>query len=106
MPKPPGLMLTLIHVPLRSAAVPLAVTLAVAAWLGGQSATRGEEPHAAAQSLILARCVECHGADAQESNLRLDSRAAILRGGDFGPAAVAGKADMSELLRRVKSTNL
>jgi mono/diheme cytochrome c family protein len=106
MPKPPGLMLTLIHVPLRSAAVPLAVTLAVAAWLGGQSATRGEEPHAAAQSLILARCVECHGADAQESNLRLDSRAAILRGGDFGPAAVASKPDGSELLRRVKSTNL
>jgi len=106
MPKPPSLMLTLIHAPLCSAAVPLAVTLAVAAWLGGQSATRGEEPHAAAEGLILARCVECHGADAQESNLRLDSRAAILRGGDFGPAAVAGKADMSELLRRVKSTNL
>jgi cytochrome c553 len=106
MPKPPGLLLTLNPAPLRSAAVPLAVTLAVAAWLGGQSATRGEEPHAAAEGLILARCVECHGADAQESNLRLDSRAAILRGGDFGPAAVAGKADMSELLRRVKSTNL
>jgi mono/diheme cytochrome c family protein len=87
------------------AAVPLVVWLAAVVWLGGQSATRGEEAHAVAQNLILSRCVECHGVDAQESNLRLDSRAAILKGGDFGPAAVAGKADTSELVRRVKTTN-
>ena len=87
------------------AAVPLGVTLAAAAWLEGAACGRGEEPHAAAQSLLLARCAECHGGDAQESNLRLDSRAAILKGGDFGPAAVAGKADTSELVRRVKTTN-
>jgi mono/diheme cytochrome c family protein len=87
------------------AAVPLVVWLAAVVWLGGQSATRGEQVHAAPQNLILARCVECHGADAQESNLRLDSRAAILRGGDFGPVAVAGKADTSELVRRVTTTN-
>jgi cytochrome c553 len=69
------------------------------------SVGRGEEPHAAAQALMLARCAECHGVDAQESNLRLDSRAAVLKGGDFGPAAVAGKADKSELIRRVTTTN-
>jgi mono/diheme cytochrome c family protein len=69
------------------------------------TATGGDGAPSAAQALILARCVECHGADGQESHLRLDSRAAILRGGDFGPAAVAGKADASELIRRVKTTN-
>ena len=79
--------------------------LAMASTLPAASAARGEDGRAAAQSLILTRCVECHGADAQESHLRLDTRAAVLRGGDFGPAAVAGKADASEILRRVKSRN-
>jgi len=88
------------------ASVLLVGWLATAAWLGGSTSSHGEDAHAGAQSLILARCAECHGADAQESNLRLDSRAAILRGGDFGPAAVASKPDRSELLRRAKSTNL
>jgi len=112
VPKLPTLIPTRLLAPvlapavIRSrAAVPLVVWLAAVVWLGGQSGTRGEEAHAAAQNLILARCVECHGVDAKESNLRLDSRAAILRGGDFGPAAVAGKADTSELVRRVKTTN-
>jgi len=112
VPKLPTLIPTRLLAPvlapavIRSrAAVPLVVWLAAAVWLGGQSATRGEEAHAAVQNLILSRCVECHGVDAKESNLRLDSRAAILKGGDFGPAAVAGKADTSELVRRVKTTN-
>jgi mono/diheme cytochrome c family protein len=49
--------------------------------------------------------VECHGADSQESGLRLDSRAAMLKGGDFGPAAVSGKGTQSELVRRITTTN-
>ncbi|MFM7075637.1 MAG: DUF1549 domain-containing protein, partial [Planctomycetaceae bacterium] len=69
------------------------------------SVGRGDDTHGAARNLVITRCAECHGGDAQESNLRLDSRAAILKGGDFGPAAVAGRADTSELVRRVKTTN-
>jgi mono/diheme cytochrome c family protein len=88
----------------RRLALRLAVA-AVAALSVVPTATGGDGTPSAAQALILARCVECHGADGQESHLRLDSRAAILRGGDFGPAAVAGKADASELIRRVKTTN-
>jgi cytochrome c553 len=79
--------------------------LAAVAQLATQVTALGDDDHAAAQNLILARCVECHGDDAQESNLRLDTRAAMLRGGDFGPAAVSGKADKSELIRRVATTN-
>ena len=86
--------------------VPVLVTLAVVAPLPDVSVARGDDGHAAAQSLVLGRCVECHGADTQESHLRLDTRVAVLRGGDFGPAAVAGKADASEIIRRVKSRNL
>ncbi|MFM8579238.1 MAG: DUF1549 domain-containing protein [Planctomycetaceae bacterium] len=58
-----------------------------------------------ARAVLQARCFECHGPDASESGLRLDSRAAILRGGDFGPAAVSGSAERSEILRRVQSSN-
>ncbi len=31
--------------------------------------------------LIVSHCIECHGADVQESELRLDSRAAIFQSG-------------------------
>lgn len=41
--------------------------------------------------VLVARCYECHGPDSkQEGNLRLDSRAALLKGGDIGPAIKPG----------------
>ena len=85
--------------------VPVLMTVAVATPLVAPAAAIGDDGHAAARALVLARCVDCHGEDAQESNLRLDTRAAMLRGGDFGPAAVAGKAGASELIRRITTTN-
>ena len=81
------------------------VVAATAATICVPAVARGDDAHSAARALILARCAECHGPDGQESHLRLDSRAGILRGGDFGPAAVDGKAQASELIRRVKTTN-
>ncbi|MFM8892173.1 MAG: DUF1549 domain-containing protein, partial [Planctomycetia bacterium] len=65
-----------------------------------------EDTHARARDIVARRCAECHGADTQESHLRLDSRAAVLRGGDFGPAVVVGKAAQSELVRRIKTTSV
>jgi arylsulfatase A-like enzyme/acetyl esterase/lipase len=47
-------------------------------------------------------CRECHGADVQESGLRLDDHRAALAGGDSGPAIVPGDPTASELLRRVR----
>ncbi len=70
-----------------------------------QTAKADPVDHAAARAVLAARCVECHGTDAQESSLRLDSRAAMLKGGDFGPAIVAGKGAASELVRRITTTN-
>ena len=44
-------------------------------------------------------CLHCHGADEQESGLRLDRRASMLRGGDSGLAAVVpGDAKNSYLI--------
>jgi hypothetical protein len=44
-------------------------------------------------------CHRCHGEKKQESNLRLDSREALLKGGKNGPTIVPGKPDESLLLK-------
>ncbi len=55
--------------------------------------------------LLAAKCFDCHGPDTQESHLRLDRRAAILRGGDSGePALVAGDGANSHLMKLVRGT--
>ncbi|WP_254510539.1 PSD1 and planctomycete cytochrome C domain-containing protein [Anatilimnocola floriformis] len=49
--------------------------------------------------VLATKCWECHGTKKQESGLRLDSRASILKGGDSGkPAALAGDADKSLMI--------
>ena len=52
--------------------------------------------------LLIARCHECHAADKQKGNLRLDSRAGALAGGDTGPAIVPGKPDESLLVDAIR----
>lgn len=48
--------------------------------------------------LLHANCVACHNQKKAEGNLNLETRQAILKGGDQGPAVVAGKSDESLLL--------
>ncbi len=47
-------------------------------------------------------CVECHGAEKQKGGLRMDSREALMKGGDSGDVIVPGKADESLLLKAVR----
>lgn len=51
--------------------------------------------------LLVQHCNKCHGESKQEAGLRLDSRAAVLKGGDSGPALEAGKPDESLLVEAV-----
>ena len=51
--------------------------------------------------VLLDNCVKCHGPDKQKGHLRLDSRAAVLAGGDLGPAIVPGKPEESLLVSAV-----
>lgn len=52
--------------------------------------------------ILAARCLNCHGETKQESGLRLDSRAAVLRGGDSDqPAAEPGDPDHSQLVAAI-----
>lgn len=55
--------------------------------------------------LLVSRCGDCHGPDTQESHLRLNVKHRALKGGDFGPVIVPGKAADSELIRRITSTD-
>ena len=55
--------------------------------------------------LLAERCLECHGAEKQKGNLRLDSLAAILKGGDSGPALVARKPEVSLLVQAISYTS-
>ena len=54
--------------------------------------------------LLIQHCYECHSADADKikGGLLLDSREALLVGGDSGPAIVSGKPQESLLISAVK----
>lgn len=51
--------------------------------------------------LLIESCFDCHTAD-EKGGLRVDSRAALLKGGDSGPAVVAGDPDASLLIKAVR----
>lgn len=57
--------------------------------------------------LLAKHCYECHSAESSsvKGNLKLDTRTATLKGGDSGPALVAGKPDDSLLLKSVMYDN-
>ena len=56
------------------------------------------------QPILEEHCFDCHGEDKQKSELRLDTVAGILRGGDSGePLFVAGNSAESYLIKRVTS---
>jgi hypothetical protein len=50
-------------------------------------------------------CYSCHGEKKQESGLRMDSRAALLHGGDNGPSLVPGDSKNSILIQVVAGTH-
>ncbi len=77
----------------------------------GWTEARAGEPKATAEQVrffesavrpVLAnQCFRCHGPKKQRGELRLDSRAAILKGGTLGPAAVAGNPADSRFIKAI-----
>lgn len=51
--------------------------------------------------LLADHCLHCHGSEKQSGGLRLDSPEALLKGGDSGPAIVAGQPKQSRLIEAV-----
>ncbi|HEY4312409.1 MAG TPA: DUF1553 domain-containing protein [Pirellulales bacterium] len=56
--------------------------------------------------LLAQHCYECHGVKKSKGGLRLDVAAGWQRGGDSGPAVVAGKPDESLLIAAVRREGL
>lgn len=52
--------------------------------------------------LLQNRCGACHGETVQKGDLALHTPAAIAKGGEGGPALVAGKPAESEIVRRLR----
>ncbi|WP_202617357.1 PSD1 and planctomycete cytochrome C domain-containing protein [Roseimaritima sediminicola] len=52
--------------------------------------------------VLVEACVQCHGPDVASGELRLDSRQALLEGGEHGPAIVPGDAEQSLLIRALQ----
>jgi mono/diheme cytochrome c family protein len=56
--------------------------------------------------IFQSRCLECHGPDKQKASLRVDSREALLKGGDEGPVIVPGEVMKSRLVDLVSSDDI
>ena len=52
------------------------------------------------QPILEMRCVQCHNASKRKGDLRLDDMPFILKGGESGPAFVAGNSAESDLVKR------
>ena len=55
--------------------------------------------------LLISKCFECHGPDKPKAGLQMDSREAILAGGESGPCAVSGKPEESLLMEVIGYRN-
>ncbi len=99
-----------------ASAVVLILTLS--SWLpaSGDEPGRPDQPFSEAQlrfyesevlPILTKHCVKCHGAGPKiRGGFRLDSREAVLRGGDLGPAAVPGDPSSSLLVKAINYIEL
>src|SRR5690348_4615041 len=59
------------------------------------------------QPILVGKCLKCHGGEAKvQSEFYLTSRAAVLRGGELGPAVDLEKPDESQFLTAVRYESL
>ena len=72
--------------------------------LKAQSAEAEQFFESKVRPVLANNCYACH-TGAQSGGLRLDSRAAILKGGKSGPAVVPGKPDESLLIQVTSQTH-
>jgi len=70
--------------------------------IAGVLALTGDADVERVRVLLETRCLSCHGPEKQKGGLRLDSREALLKGGESGPAAVSGDPERSLILQAVR----
>jgi hypothetical protein len=91
--------------------LPAAILLTAAVLSTWPAAARGQQPDREGiefferriRPILAERCFECHGpVKKPKGGLRLDSRAALLHGGDTGPAIAPGEPERSLLVRAIR----
>jgi len=79
---------------------------AQAAEVGGRYALKADDVYQARIAPLLSKnCVACHNAKSAEGGLNLEGYTELMAGGDSGPSVVAGDADSSELIARMRATD-
>ncbi len=97
--------------PFMKAAHSIALTLTLCAGSAAMAATAEDAKIAffekTIRPILIKRCYECHSVESGKSKggLLIDSRDAILKGGDSGPALLAGNPDKSHLIESVRYQN-
>lgn len=80
----------------------LVIALTCSGWVSTRAALSPDEHfREAVKPLLDSRCISCHGPDKVKGGLRLDSRDAVLKGGDSGPSVTPGQPGDSLLLQAV-----
>lgn len=85
----------------RTVAVPLGLLLVMVAPVVRADDTGLAAYEGQIRPLLKERCYACHGALKAQAGLRLDTVAAMLEGGDSGPAIEPGESEFSPLVERI-----
>ena len=92
--------------------VALGLAVMLSSTVGGATTRASAAPDAGADAeaffenrvrpALIEHCYDCHGEKKVKGGLRVDSREALLKGGDTGPAIIPGDSEKSLLLRAVR----
>jgi mono/diheme cytochrome c family protein len=87
---------------------PLVICVAAGSILGNAERARASTPQGVeffeknVRPVLVAKCQSCHGPKRQQGGLRLDSRAALLKGGDNGAVVLPGEPEKSLLVKAIR----
>ncbi|MDB5310346.1 MAG: Planctomycete cytochrome [Gemmataceae bacterium] len=88
--------------PRRLSLLPTVVLMLSAAPALAQPAAGEEFFEKHVRPVLVERCLSCHGPEKPKAGLRLDTRAAMMKGGESGAAVVPGKPKESLLVEAVR----
>ena len=87
---------------MRSIALTISSFLLGLAPLGAVTPQEAEFFEKKVRPVLAEQCYKCHGEEKQKAALRVDSRAAILKGTEDGPVIVEGKPEQSSFIKSIR----
>src|SRR4051812_18208903 len=84
----------------------LLFTITTGLWAAEPTTEQTQFFEAKIRPILVENCHRCHGDQKQSGKLRLDSAAAMLAGGESGPAIVPGDPEKSRLVEAINYGSL